>query len=644
MLTYLRRHSKGILAYVAFGAIIFVFVLWGGSSYMSREANKVAKVDRTIISVEQYSKAYTETLKAFQKQFGQALTPELIEGLNLREKVLDDLVDQYIIEADAKKMGIVVKEEDLQHFISQVDIFRRDGAFDETLYRRYLEYEGMTPAQFEDKTRKNFLKKLFFSLISENVTVTSDEIEALYHLMNDTYDLNYLVVSPQDFLASVQVGDDEVKKFFEENKERYRVPARITVTLVDFPTSRYLDQARVSEEEARDYFESHKGEFSRPEAVQLRNILITVPEGSDAKTQGEKTALAERIMAEIKAGKDFAALAKTYSEDPTSGPKGGDLGEVPLGSLPEEIAKAVSGMQPGDVKGPFRSKNGLHIVKLEARKAAKETPFEEVAQAIVGKLSTQRAKIVAREEAKKAFMELYESKKPDVEAFAKARGLAPRIVGPASEEELKAAFIEPEAVKKAFTFATGELGEVVETPEGYALYQVSRKELSRIPELKDIAALVREDAKVKAAARQALEHARKLCETETARLVAMNPQSTGEFTRSAASVPGLESIKGLMDQVDDLTKPKAFDAGTKAYVVWIKSRKAADPKDLSPEKARELRESLLETKRDLVVKEYLAQAKDDKRGWHKVRIERDKIASHGGKGQRGDTPPPEGLY
>ncbi|HPR02707.1 MAG TPA: SurA N-terminal domain-containing protein, partial [Deltaproteobacteria bacterium] len=123
-----------------------VFVLWGGSSYISREANKVAKIDRTIITTEQYSKAYTDTLKRYQTQFGQALTPEMINRLNLREQVLDELIDQYIIEADAAKMGIGVKDADLQMFISQVPAFQRDGKFDEATYRRYLEYERITPA------------------------------------------------------------------------------------------------------------------------------------------------------------------------------------------------------------------------------------------------------------------------------------------------------------------------------------------------------------------------------------------------------------------------------------------------------------------------------------------------------------------
>jgi hypothetical protein len=93
MLTYFRKHSKGWLAYTAFGAIIVVFVLWGGSSYLSREASMVAKVNRHIISIEQFSKAYTDQLKMYQDRFGDALTPEMIKKLDLKKTVLDQVID-----------------------------------------------------------------------------------------------------------------------------------------------------------------------------------------------------------------------------------------------------------------------------------------------------------------------------------------------------------------------------------------------------------------------------------------------------------------------------------------------------------------------------------------------------------------------
>jgi peptidyl-prolyl cis-trans isomerase D len=633
-----------MLAYVAFGAIIFVFVLWGGSSYMSREANKIAKIDRTVVSMEQYSRAYTDTLKEYQRQYRQAVTPEFIEALNLKQKVLDDLIDQYIIEADAKKMGIVLKDEDLRNFISRVDIFQRNGAFDEGLYRRYLEAEGMTPAQFEDKARKNFLRKVLVSVITENVIVTAEELDAVSHLMNDTYDLNYLVFGPEAFIDSVKVAPEKLRDYFEANKERYRVPARIQLAMVDFPISRYMLQADVSESDARDYYESHKQEFSGPVTVHIRQILIRVPDGSDPGAVARKQELARRVLKEAQAGGDFAALAARYSEDAATAARGGDMGNLPIDALPAQVAMAVQGMKPGEVGGPVAAGDGLYIVRLEEKQKSREIPFEDVSAAVLEKLRAQRARITAHDEAQRAFMEIYEQQKPDMEAYAKARGLPYRMVGPSAERELAAVIRGPEALKKAFSFSGGELGEVVETPEGYAIYKVVRKELSHIPDLKDVSDRVLADVRNGQALELAMEHAQKLAASPKETLQAMNPASTGEFTRAAKAVPKLEKIPKLMDELDGLERPRAFQAGDSVYLVWIRARKTTDVKRLDQKYLAEIRDSLLETKRNLAARDYLELAKDPKKGWHKVTIERGKLAGIGERGHHRDTQAPEGFY
>lgn len=639
MLTYLRKHSKGWLAYTAFGAIIVVFILWGGSSYLSREANKIAKIDRFIISTENYSKAYTDTLKKYQAQFGQALTPEMIKRLDLRRKVLDDLIDQYIIEADAKKMGIEITDGDLQQFISQVPAFQRDGKFDEAIYRRYLEYEGLTPAGFEQKARKDFLKQLFVSVLTENVIVSPQELDAAYHQLSDTYDLYYITGDPASYSKDVQVSQDQIQAFYNANKERYRVPPKITIAVIDFPATSYLASTEVTTDDVRDYYETHKAEFSEPARVHVRHILIKMPDGTDTQTAGQKEELAGKIVTQAREGKDFASLATQYSQDELTAKKGGDLGMLPVNSFPKELGEVIATMKPGDVKGPIASPEGLQILKLEAREEAKTIPFESVSTSVLETLKLQRAKLTAHDEAKKAFMELYEQRKLDFEGYAKAKGIEVRQIGPFSEGEGAGLAMNPEEVKKAFTFSADELGDVIGTPGGYAVYKVIRKELSRVPELKDIVGTVEVDVRVQAAEEKAKEYARKLAASPMEQLIAMNPASTGEFKRSSYAVPRLSMIPKLMDEVDSLKIPKVFEGKGSVYIVWIKSKKTADIRSLDKNQAESLRNGLLARKRQLALQDYLALAQDKKKGWHKVVIEKSKLVEGGG-GTR-DVPVPD---
>ena len=639
MLTYFRKHSKGWLAYTAFGAIIVVFVLWGGSSYLTREANMVAKIDKHIISVEQFSKAYTDQLKAYQERFGEALTPEMLKKLDLKKTVVDQMIDDYIIETDAKKMGIEVADADLQQAISQVPAFNRDGRFDENLYRRYLDYERLTPAEFEYKMGKELLKQRFVGVLTENVVVPVQELDATYHFLNDKYELSYLTIDSSTFAKDVQLRQDQIQSYYDANKDRYKLPPKITLEAIEYPAASYLEGAQVTKNDALEYYDGHKSDFSQPAKMHARHIFFKMPEGADANALAQKEQLIKKVLAEAKEGKDFAALAAKYSEDAQTAKKGGDMGTLTREGFPQGVGEVLETMKPAEVKGPVKSPLGIHILKLESREEAKATPFEQVEATVTDTLKLQRAKQAAHDEAEKAFMKLYEQPKPDINAYAKAAGLSVKQIGPFTEGQDTGMSLNAEDLKKAFTFQAGELGEVVGTPVGYLFYQVAKKEPSRIPELKEVQDRVAADLKAKTALVKAMEYAKKLATSPIEQLNAQNPASSGEFTRAQYTVPALSMLPKLMDDLDTLTSPKTFENKGMVYLVWIKAKKLADVKAMDKKETDALMRQLLTKKQQAVLDSYLKQARDERKGWHKVSIVHEKLGDTGtGGGGRADIP------
>jgi parvulin-like peptidyl-prolyl isomerase len=102
----------------------------------------------------------------------------------------------------------------------------------------------------------------------------------------------------------------------------------------------------------------------RGEQVHARHILVD--------TQEE----AERLLAQLEAGEDFSALARTYSQDENTREQGGDLGFFPRGVLmAPEVEEAAFGLQPGQVSGVIPSAFGFHIVKVIEREP--DRPFSE---------------------------------------------------------------------------------------------------------------------------------------------------------------------------------------------------------------------------------------------------------------------------
>ncbi|MGD0210079.1 MAG: peptidyl-prolyl cis-trans isomerase, partial [Desulfomonilia bacterium] len=356
-------------------------------------------------------------------------------------------------------------------------------------------------------------------------------------------------------------------------------------------------------------YAGHKSDFSEPAKIHARHILFKIPEGADANVLAQKEQLIKKVLDEAKAGKDFAALAAQYSEDDQTSKKGGDMGTLPREGYPQGVGDVLGSMKPGEVKGPVRSPLGIHILKLESKEEAKAIPFEKVEATVTDTLRLQRAKQAAYDDAEKAFTQIYEQSKPDIEAYAKAKGLSVKQIGPFYEGQDAGISMSPETLKKAFTFQVGELGEVVSTPVGYLFYIVTKKEPSRIPDLKEVADRVAADLKAQTAVEKAKEYAKKLAASSPEQLNAQNPLSTGDFTHITSTIPKLSMIPKLMDDVDSLRTPKVFESKGTSYVVWIKSKKTADIKALDKKQYDTIMKQLLARKHEMALESYLDQAK-----------------------------------
>jgi peptidyl-prolyl cis-trans isomerase D len=142
----------------------------------------------------------------------------MIRKLNLKQTVLNNMIDDYIIEIDARKMGLAIEGPDLQQAIAQIKAFNKDGRFDESIYRRYLDYERLTPAEFEQKLSSELLKQRFVAVLTENITVPRYELESTFHYMNDTYDLAYLTIDSAAFMKDLQVTPDQFRHILKATR------------------------------------------------------------------------------------------------------------------------------------------------------------------------------------------------------------------------------------------------------------------------------------------------------------------------------------------------------------------------------------------------------------------------------------------
>ena len=609
MLTYMRKRSKSWITKFIFGAIIIVFVFWGGSTFWSKEANKVAKVDRYIISQQQYARAYSDALRMYQARLGEAFTPEVLQKLDLKKTVLDQMINDYIMKQEADKLGVEVSNEELQEAIRAYPAFQQNGRFDIASYKRLLQYQRMTPVEFEQQQRQALFQQRVYSLIAGSVIVSPQEVEALYKYRNDTFDLHYLTFEAKSYTGEIQVSDKEAAAYYDANKETYKIPPKIVLTAVEFPVESYLDEVEVSLDEARTYYDSHKQEFTEEAKVHGRHILIRVPQGSGQAAIDLKREQAQKIYDEIKAGKDFAKLAEKHSEDPGTNFLGGDIGLVPRDSLPGPMGEALYSMKPGEVRGPVQTSLGFHVLKLEAKAEEKVAAFDEVSATVVDQMKLQRARILAQDAAGNTHMELFEQGNTDLAGYAEVKGLKVRQIGPFAQNEDIGIAGGEEMVSQSFLLPQGEIGDVAAVESGYLIPMVREKIPARIPEFSEVKGRVMDDMKAMKSLQKARDHAEELAGKAASDLSVMKPSSTGEFRRTAYLVPKIGMIQGLQEDLDSLENPKVYTHRSTVYVIWLKEKKEADAAAAGDEMLKAISEELLSRKQEMAIKSFIDEAR-----------------------------------
>jgi len=140
------------------------------------------------------------------------------------------------------------------------------------------------------------------------------------------------------------------------------------------------DKASVSDDDVKKFYDENKKEFEHPEMVRASHILIRVPEDASDDVVAEKKKAADAALDRVTTKKeDFTAVAKEVSEEPGANESGGDLNFFPKDRMVPEFANAAFGMKKGDIsKEPVRTKFGWHIINVTDRKDSGTMPFDEV--------------------------------------------------------------------------------------------------------------------------------------------------------------------------------------------------------------------------------------------------------------------------
>jgi len=162
----------------------------------------------------------------------------------------------------------------------------------------------------------------------------------------------------------------------EDLKNELRKNMIISKVIQQQMASQTASDSATSDEELKKYYDTHKDQFKQEEMVKASHILVKVEKGADEATKKKAKEKIEGILKKVKAGEDFAKLAKENSDCPSS-QVGGDLGFFSRKQMVPEFSQAAFSMKKNEISGIIETQFGYHIIKVTDSKPAADLSFEE---------------------------------------------------------------------------------------------------------------------------------------------------------------------------------------------------------------------------------------------------------------------------
>lgn len=386
MMERLREGVNSIAVKIILGLIILSFVFAGVGSYLvSGGNNAAAKVGNTEIARGEFEQAYQNERNRMQSQLGDYFSnllgdPSYVESF--RRSVLDRMVNDVLLEQHAESLGLRVSDAQVRQMILDMPQFQVEGKFDQEIYQSALRRAGFSAESFAEYLRGDLVRNQLLTAIQGSDFSLPGEVNAQSKLLTQTRDVRTVKLSLADFASKVELSEDEIQQYYEQNPERYTRPEQAKIAYVELSAEQLKSAISVSDEEAKKYYDEHLDKYSSEEQRKVSHILI----------EGDDETKAQAILDELNAGADFAKLAEEKSNDFGSAEEGGSLGWIERDVMDPAFEKAAFALENvGDVSGLVKSDFGYHIIKLDELKDSVAKPFDEVASDIKQELKDQQA-------------------------------------------------------------------------------------------------------------------------------------------------------------------------------------------------------------------------------------------------------------
>lgn len=616
MISTLRNKKKltALALWVVIAAFVgTIFFVWGMGDKMS-EANFAISVDETTISDNDFQQKLEVTRENFRRLFGEN-TDELLKNDTLEKTVMDQLISEALLINEAARLNIPVSDAEVATYVQSIEAFKTEGVFDMQRYTDLLGRNRMTPQIFETGVRRDITVQKMSDLIKKSVAVTDKEIAAEYVYRNSQAVISYVELNADDALATVTFTPEDIKKYYVEHKEDYRVPEKADFKVLVFDPAGYNPDIKITDAEVEAYFIKNKETIKQVEQIKASHILIKVDDWKNEQSVQEKYTQARIILDEIKKGADFAEMAKKYSND-ASGQNGGDLGYFTRGQMVVPFETAAFGLKPGEISDVVKTEYGFHIITVTDKKEATNPTLASMKDQIIDTMKKERIASSFRDTVYDKYKEIVDAS--NLTAFNQKNGNRlpiAEIKGISATGEGTPLAGMTDVLKKIMALNKTEISQLIEVGERKFVFEMTEKHDAFIPKLENIKAVVENDYKEFKSLETVKAQAAELAKNNGIQAIA---EKTGKTVVTPVAFSRTEPITGLgldnalMDSIYNAKSgsfiAKPYELGRKVYVIHV-DMIAKPAMDKLPEQREQIYSALIGVKSSAALKDYITSLK-----------------------------------
>jgi len=377
-----RFFLSALLLIVALSMVTYLIPSYGGGD--RGPEGVVAKIGKDSITMREAQLGIQNQLK------GRNIPPELVSLYVPR--IIDEMITQRSLVYEAAQLGLTVSDEETSNAIRMaIPQLFPDGKFvGREAYEAFLAQQNLSIPEFENEMQRQVLINRLRIVAVEGTVVTPAEIEREYHRRLDKVRIQYVLVSPDKLKSEVQVTPAEVKDYHDKNPAAFPIPEKRSLALVIVDQAKLEQSINTSDADLHRLYNADRDRFRTPERVKVRHILLKTT-GKSPEEDAKIKAKAEDLLKQIKAGGDFAELARKNSDDPGSATKGGELGWIVRGQTVKPFEDAAFSLKPNDISNAIKTEYGYHILQVLDHEQAHQRTFDEVKSDLAGEFRKQRA-------------------------------------------------------------------------------------------------------------------------------------------------------------------------------------------------------------------------------------------------------------